>query len=157
VTLYGRAEVERRKQRLKALFGAVSGIDIGPELLSHYSRYLCILVSGFAEQSVKELTAQYCRKRSPVPVQRYVGAQLKRLRNIDLDRLRELVQSFNVDWWSEVEANRADEIQAFGSISTVRNSVSHGGDSGITMSNVRQYFDQICVVLDDLCDKFDPC
>ncbi|MGY2065568.1 HEPN domain-containing protein [Blastococcus sp. SYSU DS0619] len=152
----GRAEVARRKQRLTATFAAIDGAGLGSELTSHFSRYLCVLVSGYAEQSVKELVAHYCRTKSNEPIQRYVGKQLGRLRNIDLEKLKQLVESFQPEWWVELEDKRADELSAFTSVATVRNAVSHGGDAGITMATIKQYFGQISVVLDDLCDRFDP-
>ncbi len=152
----GRAEVARRKQRLVALFTAIDGAGLGPELTAHYSRYLCVLVSGYAEQSVKELVTQYCRSKANEPIQRYVGKQLGRLRNIDLEKLKQLIESFRVEWWTGLESKRGDELLAFGSVATVRNAISHGAETGITMATVRQYFEQISVVLDDLCDLFDP-
>ncbi len=152
----GRAEVARRKQRLDALFRGIDGAGLSPELTAHYSRYLCVLVSGYAEQSVKELVTQYCRSKANEPIQKYVGQQLGRLRNIDLEKLRQLVESFRADWWTGLSTAREDELSAFGSVATVRNAISHGMETGITMVTVRQYFEQISVVLDDLCDLFDP-
>ncbi|MQB01961.1 MAG: hypothetical protein GEU78_17130 [Actinobacteria bacterium] len=61
-----------------------------------------------------------------------------------------------MDWWSEIESKRRDELEAFGSVATVRNSISHGGDAGITLSSVKQYFDQVSAVLEDLSEYFDP-
>jgi hypothetical protein len=154
--LVGRAEVGRRKQRLEALFVAIDGADLSPELTAHYSRYLCVLVSGHAEQSVKELVVQYARLCSNEQMQRYVGKQVGRLRNLTLERLKQLVESFKVDWWTTLEQNRADELDAFGSVATVRNAISHGVETSVTMATVKQYFEQISTVLDDLADLFDP-
>jgi uncharacterized protein YpuA (DUF1002 family) len=154
--LRGRHEVARRKQRLAALMTKIDGSGLEAELIAHYSRYLCVLVSGFVEQSVKELVAQYCRDRANTEIQQYVGRQMGLLRNIDFEKLKQLVESFNVDWWRELQALRADELEAFGSVAAVRNNVSHGGDAGMTMGTVRQYFQQISAVLDDLCGYFDP-
>jgi hypothetical protein len=154
--LQGRQEAARRKQRLAALMTTIDGAGLGAELISHYSRYLCVLVSGYAEQSVKELVAEYCRKKANNEIQQYVSRQMRLLRNIDLDKLKRLVESFNVEWWRELETLRADELEAFGSVAAVRNNISHGGDAGMTMGTVRQYFQQISIVLDDLCGYFDP-
>jgi hypothetical protein len=152
----GRDEVARRKKKLEAVFAQMDGATLSPELISHFSRYLCVLVSGHAEQSVKELVAQYVRKRSEKRIQRHVGKQLKRLRNIDLDKLRQSVESFDPQWWSDLEQKVSDELAAFDSVATIRNSVSHGGDTGITPLTVRQYFHQVSTVLDALCELFDP-
>jgi hypothetical protein len=156
MTSRGRAEVARRRQRITALFKAINGADLSGELTSHYARYLCILVSGFVEQSVKELVTEYCRGRSSEPIQRYVGSQLKKLRNIDSEKLKQLVESYSVEWWRDISEKYPDQLESIGSIATVRNNVSHGGDAGITMSTIRQYFDDACVLMDRLSELFDP-
>ncbi len=116
VAQQGRAEVARRRQRLAATFSAIDGAGVGSELTSHYSRYLCVLVSGYAEQAVKELVVHYSRTKSSEPIQRYVGKQLGRLRNIDLDKLRQLIESFQPSWWDELQQRRPDELSAFTSV-----------------------------------------
>jgi len=152
----GTAEVDRRRQRLQSTFDLINGQAIPPELLAHYSRYLCVLVSGFIETSVEELVTHYCRIRSAEPVERFVTQQVGRINNIDLDKLRQLVYTFNPDWWAILEAEHPDELQAFLSVASTRNSVSHGGDTGITIGTVCQYFDQVTVVIVRLCELFDP-
>ena len=82
-----RDEVHRRRTRLQQLFKALDCAGVGTELTSHYARYLCMLVSGYAEQSVKELVRQYCRKRSSEAIQKYVGSQLKRMNSIDKEKI----------------------------------------------------------------------
>lgn len=141
---------------MTALLGAINGAGLGAELTGHYARYLCVLVSGYAEQSVKELVTQYSRTKSNEPIQRYVGKQVGLVRNIDLGKLRQLIESFNPEWWRDLSQTRADELEAFGSVAAVRNSISHGGDGSITISTLTQYFNQISAVLDDLCNLFDP-
>lgn len=152
----GRPEVERRRQKLQSVFTMVDQQQMSAELLAHYSRYLCVLVSGFAEQSVKELVSHYCKQRASGQVHRYVSRQLTLLRNIDLDKLRKLVESFSTEWWGLLEEELEDDLQAFVSIATTRNNISHGGDSGITLHVVRQYFEQVSRVLVRLSDFFDP-
>lgn len=152
----GRNEVERRKQRLEAVVTSIDGAGLSPELTSHFARYLCVLVSGFAEQSVKELVAHYGRLKADARTQRFVGKQVARVRNIDRERLRQLVQAFDPQWWSDLENRFPDELSAFDSVATVRNGVSHGSDAGITMVTIKQYRDQIVEVVDALCDLFDP-
>jgi len=156
LSLEGRAEVLRRRQRLKALFRSIDDAGLDAELTSHYSRYLCVLVSGYAEQSIKALAGCYCEKRSERRVHRYAAGQLSKLRNFDLERLRQLVQGFSPEWWDLIEDQRSDDLVAFTSVAAVRNAISHGTDTGITIGTITQYFDQISRVLDDLCVLFDP-
>jgi hypothetical protein len=152
----GRHEVARRKAKLQAVFQAIDGASLQPELTSHFARYLCVLVSGFAEQSSKELVTHYCRLRSEARIQRYVGKQLKRLRNIDKEKLKQLVESFDPKWWQDLASRFPDELEAFDSVATLRNNISHGGESGVTLNTMKQYFKDVAVVVDALCDRFDP-
>ena len=154
--LTGRHEVLRRKKRLESAFELISNSGLTPELMSHFARYLSVLVSGHVEQSVKELVTEYVRVRAEAKVQRYVGNQLNKLQNINQDKLRQLVESFNPEWWQKITADRVDELAALDSVTAVRNSVSHGGDSGITLLIVRQYFDLVSILLNDLSELFDP-
>jgi hypothetical protein len=117
---------------------------------------MCVLLSGFAEQSVKELVTHYCRTSSNEKIQRYVGQQLKRLRNIDHEKLKQLVESFDTRWWTDLSDRYPDDLSAFDSVATLRNNISHGGDAGITLATFRQYFAQVSTVIDALCDLFDP-
>lgn len=151
----GRAEIERRRQKLQSTFEIINGHELSAEALAHYSRYLCVLISGYAEQSIKEIAADYCKKRASGPVHRYVRGQLKLLTNIDKEKLRKLVQAFDPDWWNRLEGELEDELTAFISVASTRNNISHGGDTGITVATVRQYFDQVSKVLFRLTDLFE--
>lgn len=156
MTLRGRHEVERRRKRLGATLAAINGAALTPELTSHYARYACVLVSGYAEQAIKELVRQYTRNRSSAPIQRYVAAQLKRLRNINADDLRQLIESLDAAWWAALRDEMPDELMAFTSVAAVRNQIAHGEETGITIATVAQYFDDVSAVLKHLADVLDP-
>jgi hypothetical protein len=154
--LTGRHEVARRKQRLQATFDEISGAELTPELISHYSRYLAVRVCGHAEQSIMELVQEYARKHSDERIQRHIGKQFKKFQNVTQERLKQLVESFDREWWNEILLARVDELAAFDSVTAVRNLIAHGDDAGITLSRVAEYFRQVSVVLDDLSNRFDP-
>jgi hypothetical protein len=134
----------------------VNGLDLDAEPLSHYSRYLCVLTSGYAEQSIKELIVAYCRARSAEQVVRYVSAQVDIVRNINKERLRQLLTSLDPKWWNALEPNRTAELAALDSVVAVRNAISHGADTGMTLLIIKQYFSSINTLLDDLCNQLDP-
>jgi hypothetical protein len=156
VRFYGREEVTRRRQKLTATFNAVKGAGVEAELLSHYSRYLCVMVSGYFEQSIKELVLQYCRDRSADQVVRYVSRQISQLRNIDSKKLKTLIESLDPEWWQALVRDREEELEALDSVTAVRNSISHGMDSGITMATITQYYSQVDALLSDLSERLDP-
>jgi hypothetical protein len=135
---------------------SIEAASLDPELISHYSRYLCVLTSGYVEQSVKELVIHYCRRRSAEPIVRYVSQQVSQLRNINRQKLRTLIESLDSSWWTKLENSHSVELEALDSIATVRNAISHGQDTGMTIATIRQYFSDVNAVLSDLCNEFDP-
>lgn len=153
---YGREEVTRKRQKLNSAFNAVSGAGLESELLSHYSRYLCVLISGYFEQSVKELVVQYCRDRSASQIVRYVNGQISQLRNVNREKLKNLMESLDPEWWQVLLRDREAELDTLDSVAAIRNAISHGLDTGITMATVIQYFSQIDELLSDICDRLDP-
>ena len=86
---------------------------------------------------------------------RYVDKQIDRLRNIDLEKLKQLIEAFDGQWWLDLDVAHSDSLQAFSSIAGVRNVVSHGGDAGITVATAKQYFEDISKILKALCDLLD--
>lgn len=51
----GRAEVARQQRQLDTTFSRARGLHADHELLSDFVRYLCVLVSGYVEQTTIEL------------------------------------------------------------------------------------------------------
>ena len=81
---------------------------------------------------------------------------MKWVRNLKVEKLRQLIEAFDPDWWAQVAGADADDLLAFDSVVTDRNAIAHGNESGITIERVRQYLRQISKVLDHLSDFFDP-
>jgi hypothetical protein len=156
VQFRGRHEVKRRRDRLSATVVLIDGASLSGELLAHYARYLTVLVSGYVEQSSKELVREYSRNHGDERVQRFVGKQVERFRNIDGEKLKQLLDALDPSWWNELELAHADDLEALKSVATVRNNVSHGGDSGITVVTAKGYLDRIERVVVWLTNKLDP-
>jgi hypothetical protein len=153
--MQGADEVKRRRDRLKSVFSLVKSESLSAESNAHFARYLCILVSGYAEQSIKALIAEYVEVRSAPTVRRHVNYQMRTLRNIDTDKLKQLVDSFDPEWWTYISASCSEELDALTSVASTRNSVSHGGDSGITLNTIEGYFNDISRLLAQLARYLD--
>ena len=80
-------EIERRENRLDSLFKRVGHVTEDPELQSHWTRYLCILVSGFLESSIRTMFASFAEKRAQTNVARFVTAQLSFLQNPKMGKI----------------------------------------------------------------------
>ncbi|PRY68378.1 hypothetical protein B0I08_10480 [Glaciihabitans tibetensis] len=139
----GLAEVDRRHKRLAAAFRSLDGLDLPSEVLAHYAKYLCVLVAGFAEQSVKELISEYARLQSSERVHRYVSAQLKQIWGLDATKLQRIVEALDAAWWAELSTERPEELASLASVASVRNLIAHGQDSGITLGTISSYFTDV--------------
>lgn len=154
-SLQGADEVERRRKRLAAVLALIKSEKLSPEANAHFARYLCILIAGFVEQSVKAIVKEYVKTRSSEQVQRHVQYQLRNLRNIDTEKLKQIVESFDPSWWDILERDCPDELDALISVTAVRNNASHGGDSGATLPSAESYFAQCDRLMRRLIALFD--
>ena len=139
----GRNEVKRRRDRLDSVVDQVDGATLPPELLAHFARYLAILISGYVEQSAKELIREYARRQSDPRVQRLVGKHVDRFRNLDPGKLKQLLDALDPNWWPMLNDAHTDDLEALASVATLRNSVSHGGDSNASLTVVKGYLDRV--------------
>ncbi|MGB7874597.1 MAG: hypothetical protein WBL25_09460, partial [Anaerolineales bacterium] len=80
------------------------------ELLSNWAKYLCVLVSGFIEWSVKELYGRYPESRANDKIGNYIKKTLKRSRNMTMDQIVEIANRFSVDWGEELD-NIDDQLK----------------------------------------------
>lgn len=154
--LHGIHRVRQRRQRLENQFSHV-GVDnfpesttLSPELVSQYARYLCVLVAGFVEQSVGDLLVECARRRSDDSVSSFVESRLDRLPNMKQERLRQLLRSFNVAWWDDLQSRCPDQLQSLDSVVALRNQIAHGKDTGTSYVGVLQYFNDASDVLESL-------
>jgi hypothetical protein len=147
--MIGRAEVARRRQQLDATFLRGSSLPQEPEILSDFARYLCILVSGYLEQSVIEILLEYTRKNSNGRVQKNVESRLRQLTNLKTKRMIDTLGSFDSAWAKSLEVYLVDEYKdAVNSIVDLRNAISHGRYEGITMHRMGDYYVLIKAVVD---------
>ncbi|MHB1970625.1 MAG: HEPN domain-containing protein [Candidatus Dormibacteria bacterium] len=146
----------RRRQRVAALFKLIGGAELSPELTSHYARYLCVQVSGNVEQAMRALIGEYCRLHAAPPIERYVAWRSREVRNLNRERLGQILQGFDPSWWSALEDRCGAELDAFSSLVALRNRVAHGEDTGATVATMYEYFQSTSRVMDELSQWFSP-
>ena len=153
----GRQEVARLEQRLDTVFTRVKMLGGDAELQSDFSRYLCILVSGYLETSAKELVLEYSRKCGNASLQRFVDQRTKQFTNAKTEKLKSLLNDFNPDWQSSLEAYVVDDLKdAVDSIVTLRNKIAHGQSVGLTYQTVSNYYSRVKLVVSYIASLCDP-
>ena len=141
-------EVLREQQRLDHIFKQVDLIaDL--ELKSHFSRYLCILVAGFLETSVRRFYSRYARKSASPSVANYVEVQLKWFQNPTMGKICDVARAFDAAWEAKLKADTEGELKdAVESIMANRHNIAHGGSVGISYVVIKAYYERSVKVLD---------
>jgi len=142
---------------IDATFERVDLISGDAELLSDFARYLSVLVSGFLEKAVVELIFEYVRRHSHPTVQQHIEQKLRKFTNAKVQKLLDLVGSFDADWRTDLEAYLVDEFKdAVNGIVDIRNNVAHGGSTGVTIVRVKNYYVTIKQVVNHIAEFCAP-
>ncbi len=147
-------EIQRQKQRLDELFNSAWKLP-EVELQSHWSRYLCILVSGFLENSVELCLSEYSKKRSDSATANFVSAKLRGFQNPKMSAITDLLGAFKPEWRLELEeATQGQLSDSINSIVGNRNRIAHGESVSLSMSSLKAYYNDattVVAVLEKIC------
>src|SRR5216683_8051072 len=144
-------ELSRKKQQIDHTFELTRGISQDPETLSHWARYLCVLVSGFLESSVRIVYGQYARTKAAPNVANYVEGQLKYFQNAKMEKILELAKIFSPEWEQELRtASEGEAKDAVDSIIANRNRIAHGESVGVTVVVIKKYYESSLKVLETI-------
>ena len=102
---------------------------------------------------MSEIILEYAREKGPAQLRGYLEFSLRRLTNVDRDRLLNIVGSFDAGWRTEMEKFVIDERQAaINSIVGLRNDIAHGGGSSLSLRQVAKYWQGVQEIVDKLAD-----
>lgn len=148
-------EVTDYKRRLDNLFAKHDSIPFDEqEIRSHWARYLCVLVSGFIEVSVRSIYTDYSRRKAIPQVANYVDAKLSSFRNVRMGKLLDLTRSFNPEWEAALRTATEGELaDAIDSVVDLRNQIAHGVSTGISFGNMKDYYKRVLKVIELLEDQ----
>jgi hypothetical protein len=145
-------EIIRHQRKIDNLFSRVSSLSSDLELQSYWSRFLCILVSGFLEVSIQRIFREYAQTKSAPHVARYVSRQLEFFQNPKMEKIFQLIGSFNPEW-EEAFRNNLDEkiVDSVNSVVANRNLIV--GVSYVTMKQFYEDTVKLVVLLDQQCNQ----
>jgi len=148
--------VEKQRQRLADKFVLVAllkNLKDPAELEAEYARYLCVLACGFLEKAVAEIIVGYASSRTARPVLSFIESSVRRLGNLDKERLLSVVGSLDAGWRTELDAFIVDEKkEALNSVVGLRHNIAHGGDGRISLGQVQKYWVQIQAIVEKVAD-----
>jgi hypothetical protein len=138
-------EVLSYQQRLDTLFSNIekfsSARPVDDEILSHLAKYLCVIVCGFVEVSIRAIYSEYANRKAEKNVANFISNSLKKFQSPNMEKVLKLTGAFDPDWRDNlkklVEGEIKDSIDSLGSN---RNIIAHGGSVGITIRRVKRYY-----------------
>ena len=135
--------IDTRVSRLDAAFERARCLEEASEIQADFASYLCILISGFLEKSVKTVLTTHSRARSAPSVARYVERTI-RIGNLNAPRLVELVGHFDPEQRNSLKTFLTGErTDAINGIHSNRNHIAHGTDVDLTYLRVKHYYEKI--------------
>jgi hypothetical protein len=126
------------------------GMSGDTSVQSHWVKYVCVLISGYLEQAIKEILIEHADGRSPTRASNYVRASWPSSRNMNCDAIDQIVGYFDDEWshrfsqWLDEDDQRKKEINE---IVKWRNSIAHGNEAAttnVTIVSVKTKFKVAC-------------
>jgi len=140
--MFNNIELTRQYNRIKALIEKAKEFEPDDVLRSHLTKYICVLCSGFIENSIYHTFSDIAENScSPSVVLTYAKSQLYKIQNANSEKIRDLAKAFNPDWDDALrlflqENNRGAAINY---ILKDRHNIAHGRDSDITIVKLEDY------------------
>lgn len=140
--------VQRYRSRLDGLFGKVNEID-DIEMQAQWARYLCVLASGFIEESIKTIIGEYAVARSSREIANYVERKLDRETNLNMQKIVSLLSQFDPDKGKELEKRTNGELKAaVDSVISNRHHIAHGRDVGVSYVRIHDWYKKTIKVIE---------
>ena len=144
----------RDKARVDTAFAQITHLPHEPELQSHFARYLCVIVSGFIENSVEIVCSEYTQTRAHKNVQKFVAHKLVKFQNPKTEEIFKLFSEFDPTTSDKLKNELAEETKtAVDSVVNLRHGIAHGGTSGISIATIKAYYAEVLKFVEHI-EKF---
>lgn len=156
--MFNNSELNNQYNRIKNLIIKAKEFEPDDELRSHLAKYICVLCSGFIENSIyhtfSDLADSNC---SPSVVLTYAKSQLYKIQNANSEKIRALAKSFNPDWHDPLKEFLQQENRgaAINYILKDRHNIAHGRNSEITIATLEGYLNKTVEVIKYIEDQMD--
>jgi len=130
-------EIESRLDKVFCSTGKITD----DEIKSHLSRYLCVLTSGYIEESFKIIIQEYVKKRANLNISNYIISSSKQITNLNSEKIGVILNYFNSGWKDNFETEITEEEKdAINSVLANRNLIAHGNNVGVSFVNVSTWY-----------------
>lgn len=115
------------------------------EIQAVLAKFICVRLCGFVEVCLKErIQAFVDGRKSHSVISSYINNTIKGLTNLNTNKLRAALASFSQDWAEYYETNVTVEMKStLGTIYTDRNTIAHGGNVSISLSQLKRHYENL--------------
>lgn len=148
--MFNNSEINIQYNRIQQLISKAKEFEPDDELRSHFTKYICVLCSGFIENSIYHTFTDIAENSCmPSVVLTYAKSQLYKIQNANSKKIKELAKSFNPDWHDSIRDYMQEENRgaAINYILKDRHNIAHGRDSDITIINLENYLNKTIEVI----------
>lgn len=139
-------DTQRIESELASLFTAAAYVQ--DELQASLARYACVLASSYLEAAFRELLTHYTRQRAHPSVARYIDSTLGLFRDPNMEKILQLLGRLDPEYRRLLESLASSKLKdSVDSICANRNNIAHGRRSGISLGQVRNYYDDARTVV----------
>jgi len=138
------SDIFKEKQKIDAIFDLVMQFKADEELLAHWAKYLCVLTSGFIENSFRIILTRYAKDKASPQVSNYVESCIKGITNLNEERIAQMLGAFSSEWRERFYQKRT-EIQksAIDSVIANRHLIVHGRSVSLTLTRMKDYYKEV--------------
>lgn len=111
------------------------------EVKAIFAKYLCVLSSGYLEESIRIIINNYVITKSHPYISSYVLFTTKNLTNYNTEKICKLLNVFNPQWREKFESNiTVEEKDAIDSVLANRHQIVHGRDVGVSYIHIKNWY-----------------
>jgi hypothetical protein len=131
------------RQKIDNLFEKVACFE-KLAIKSEWSKYLCILVSGFIEESLRVLLEKYCENKASANIQKFVGKKIDNITNCNTGKIKGILDDFSSDCGNEFTNKINDQIKtAIDNVVQNRHKIAHGKSIPMSYHNILNYYNNV--------------
>ena len=147
-------------QRIDFTIDAMNKIcwEVDDQIQPVFSKHVVLAGSGMIEHAVLSILNEYCRKNSNLEIQAFVSRSVRRQNAYSLEKVKELLDRFDTEWWKEIEKQidaknkrySKDITNSINSLKNLRNQIAHGTHNGISYKSALDYYADAKIFVDIL-------
>ncbi|MCP1232034.1 MAE_28990/MAE_18760 family HEPN-like nuclease [Acetobacter indonesiensis] len=124
---------------------------LDPEEQADWAKYLSVLISGYIEQSLKEILLEFVSRHETSRLEKYISDTWPDSRNMRISNIESILKCFDSGWsiefssWINSKENYKSEIN---SLISSRNDIAHGKEANTTNVTLRSMRSRLRISLE---------